>query len=96
MTPAPQYPNKYNCLTCENFKDDCDESDSIAVSDVSKRCGLTCHSDFVNRIRVGSAETIRILRDIESIIVYRGTSGCGIYIDRYITKKIRQQTKEHP
>lgn len=31
------------CETCHN-KDDCDEYESQAVRDISKRCGLCCHS----------------------------------------------------
>ena len=36
---------RYNCENCGN-REDCSEFDSQAVRDISKRCGLCCHSHF--------------------------------------------------
>lgn len=39
---------EYTCNTCTNHND-CNEVCSDAVRDVSRRCGLQCHSDAVRR-----------------------------------------------
>lgn len=88
MTPALQ-PEHHNPGFWE-YNEHCDCAvcrDTREVHDEKVRQSV--RSDKVLEDR------LRILRTIENIIVIYGTSGCGVYIDKYVTKELRRQTKEY-